>query len=345
MVASPLAAQPGLEHHHDLVERPRALVVRRNQEQHAAAGGPLWRRRGRARTARARRACSPASRSSRRARRVPGSRPGACSRRWRSRACRSRRVRSSSSLTSCASGSTPVTRALHEVDMASAEWLCEVDEKVVGVGAERDVDRVGSERERLAFGDERQIGPVTQPHPQQEGGLETGEAGAEDHDAGPFVHHSEPGRPTRIGHPQLATWQVRNSPHIGVMRWRPAKVPFVVATRLEREYVAASRLAGDSAALAFAGTSPTTPENEDQPAASLERETSERLPWRVWLSSQRFLSPSGSPLHTREVAGSKPAAPIDKVLLRVSYSRSPAASTASSRRSTRRSEQPCRRAS
>ena len=37
LLAGVLAAQPGLEHHHDLVERPGALVVRRDQEQHAAA--------------------------------------------------------------------------------------------------------------------------------------------------------------------------------------------------------------------------------------------------------------------------------------------------------------------
>jgi hypothetical protein len=73
---------------------------------------------------------------------------------------------------------------LHEVHVTTLERLREVNDKVIGVGSERHVDRVGSERESVALRHECETGAIAQPHTKQERGLEAREAGAKDGDAG-----------------------------------------------------------------------------------------------------------------------------------------------------------------
>jgi hypothetical protein len=73
--------------------------------------------------------------------------------------------------------------ALDEVDVTAVDRLGQVDDEIRWVGTEGNVDRVRAEGERLTLGHERQVHAIAQPHPQQERGLETREAGAEDRDA------------------------------------------------------------------------------------------------------------------------------------------------------------------
>jgi hypothetical protein len=210
-VANALAAQPGLEHHHDLVQRARALVVRWDQEQHPAAVPiPCV-------IANALEALADTEHALRRPdrRRVLGE-PGDLLRPHIG-------ARGDHQLVvgdGVAVGELHLMRvgidardgALHEVDVTTVEWPGQVDDEVGGVGAERDVDRVRPKCELLLLRDEGEMGAVAKSHAQQERSLQAGEAGAEDGDAGPIGHVRNARRTSGAAHPCRRASAMGSSP-------------------------------------------------------------------------------------------------------------------------------------
>jgi hypothetical protein len=77
-----------------------------------------------------------------------------------------------------------------EVDVLPVSGLAQRHEERVGVGPERDVDRVRLEEEAVAVRDELDVRLPPGPHAQEEGGLEAGEAAAQDEDTRRGAHHS-----------------------------------------------------------------------------------------------------------------------------------------------------------
>ena len=176
-----LAPQPGLEHHHDLVQRPRALVVGRDEEE-----DPLALAAPRA-IARMLEAAAHPEHGVRRPDRGRVLLEAGDLLRVRVGARRDDELVVAEALPvgqrdEARVGIDLCHAAVLEVDAALGERLAQPDQQRSRIGPERHVDAVGAEEEVVVVGDEADGGLIADAHAQQERRLQRGEAASEHQD-------------------------------------------------------------------------------------------------------------------------------------------------------------------
>jgi hypothetical protein len=110
-------------------------------------------------------------------------------------------------------------RAALQRDPATPERLGELDKEVLGIGAERDVDRVRPKQEPVTVGDDRNLEGLVCSQPQQKGRLQRREATTEDQNARLVGHLL---RLLTVGMAQRPPWGLAGSSESGLTTgWAP----------------------------------------------------------------------------------------------------------------------------